>query len=253
MAWSTRELADLAGTTVNAVRHYHRLGLLAEPERRHNGYKQYGVRDLVSLLRIRRLVELGVPLAQIGDAIDAGGADREILQNLDADLAAQIDRLTRARVELADIMRDEAPADAPAGFSAVAGRLSEADSSILHIYSRVYDPAVMSDVRRMVEEDAATGTASREVDELAPDADEATRERLSAELAPIIAQYMRDYAWVSDPESHFVGSPDTDKSTVTAALVELYNPAQLDVYARASALAREVIAQESGAEETGTA
>ncbi|WP_433560110.1 MerR family DNA-binding transcriptional regulator [Pseudonocardia xinjiangensis] len=28
MAWSTRELADLAGTTVRAVRHYHDVGLL---------------------------------------------------------------------------------------------------------------------------------------------------------------------------------------------------------------------------------
>ena len=42
MAWSTRELAGLAGTTVNTIRHYHRLGLLDEPERRYNGYKQYG-------------------------------------------------------------------------------------------------------------------------------------------------------------------------------------------------------------------
>jgi hypothetical protein len=31
MAWSTRELAELAGTTLRAVRHYHEVGLLAEP------------------------------------------------------------------------------------------------------------------------------------------------------------------------------------------------------------------------------
>src|SRR5690606_14615503 len=28
MAWSTSEIADMASTTVNTVRHYHRLGLL---------------------------------------------------------------------------------------------------------------------------------------------------------------------------------------------------------------------------------
>lgn len=33
MARSTRELANLAGTTVNAVQHYHRLGLLEEPQK----------------------------------------------------------------------------------------------------------------------------------------------------------------------------------------------------------------------------
>ena len=31
MAWSTRELAELAGTTVNTIRHYHALGLLERP------------------------------------------------------------------------------------------------------------------------------------------------------------------------------------------------------------------------------
>ena len=31
MPWSTRELAELAGTTVKAVRHYHEIGLLDEP------------------------------------------------------------------------------------------------------------------------------------------------------------------------------------------------------------------------------
>jgi DNA-binding transcriptional MerR regulator len=34
MAWSTRELAELAGTTVNTIRHYHRGGPLAAPGRR---------------------------------------------------------------------------------------------------------------------------------------------------------------------------------------------------------------------------
>jgi len=65
VARSTRELAELAGTTVKSVRYYHQLGLLDEPERLGNGYKQYEVRHLVRLLQITRLTELGVPLAQI--------------------------------------------------------------------------------------------------------------------------------------------------------------------------------------------
>jgi DNA-binding transcriptional MerR regulator len=47
VAWSTRELAELTGTTVNTIRHYHRIALLDEPTRRYNGYKQCGVLDLV--------------------------------------------------------------------------------------------------------------------------------------------------------------------------------------------------------------
>ena len=51
MAWSTRQLAELAGTTVKTVRHYHEIGLLSEPERASNGYKQYRTEHLVRLLQ----------------------------------------------------------------------------------------------------------------------------------------------------------------------------------------------------------
>jgi DNA-binding transcriptional MerR regulator len=249
MAWSTRELADLAGTTVNTVRHYHRLGLLPEPERRHNGYKEYGARDLVCLLRIRRLADLGVPLSQIGDVSGGGDADHEMLRELDAELAAQIERLTKARAEIADIVRDDAPADSPAGFSAVASRLTEADSSILHVYSRVYDADTMTDMRKMVEDDLESSVVSREIDALGPEADEATRQRLSEELAPELAQNLRDFPWLSDPASQLVGRPEVGTTAIVDALVELYNPAQLDVFARASELARELIEREEAERE----
>ena len=108
MPWSTRELAELTGTTVNTIRHYHRLGLLEEPERRHNGYKQYGDRELARLLSIRRLVELGVPLARIGEAGTDGTVPPEILRQVDAGLAADIARLVRARTDIATILRNGA-------------------------------------------------------------------------------------------------------------------------------------------------
>ena len=54
------EIAALIGVTPRAVRHYHHLGLLPEPVRRSNGYREYGIRDAVLLARIRRLTELGL-------------------------------------------------------------------------------------------------------------------------------------------------------------------------------------------------
>src|SRR3712207_4129169 len=106
MAWSTREVADLAGTTVNTVRHYHRTGLLEEPGRLSNGYKQYGPRPLVRLLQIRRLRDLGVPLEQI-DAVGFTDGERrkQALLALDADLAVTSERLQRARGEIAPILQ----------------------------------------------------------------------------------------------------------------------------------------------------
>ncbi|MFI0470094.1 MerR family DNA-binding transcriptional regulator [Saccharopolyspora sp. 5N102] len=65
MAWSTRQLAELAGTTLKTVRYYHKVGLLDEPERAANGYKQSQIRHLIRLLRIRRLVGDGCPMWKV--------------------------------------------------------------------------------------------------------------------------------------------------------------------------------------------
>ncbi len=56
------ELAELVGISTRAIRHYHRVGLLAEPARRANGYREYSPRDAVELALVRRLTELGLSL-----------------------------------------------------------------------------------------------------------------------------------------------------------------------------------------------
>jgi DNA-binding transcriptional MerR regulator len=38
------QLADYAGVTIKAVRHYHKRGLLEEPARDASGYRRYSVR-----------------------------------------------------------------------------------------------------------------------------------------------------------------------------------------------------------------
>ncbi|MER5402394.1 MerR family transcriptional regulator [Streptomyces sp. NPDC002599] len=100
------EVAALVGVTPRAVRHYHHLGLLPEPLRRSNGYREYGVRDVVLLARIRRLTELGVGLDEVRDVLaDAEGHDlKEILEELDADLARQEALVRRRRTQLAALM-----------------------------------------------------------------------------------------------------------------------------------------------------
>lgn len=241
MTWSTRDLAELAGTTVNTIRHYHRLGILEEPDRRYNGYKQYGVRDLVKLLRIRRLAELGVPLARIAEVSRGGERTPEMLRQLDADLAATVERIQRARADIAVILDQNAPADAPAGFASVASKLSEPDSSIIHIYSRLYDDDAMADLRQMVEVDGGAGEVGREIDALPADADEDTRQRLAEGLAPTITQNLIDYPWLINPMQRMSRNRSKAQQAFVAAAAELYNPAQLDVFARAALLAREAL------------
>ena len=228
MAWSTRQIAELAGTTVNTVRHYHEAGLLDEPERRSNGYKQYGVPHLLRLLQIRRLRDLGVPLAQIETLGRADEDPAEALRVLDAELEATIERLQRARSELGLILRHRAPADLPPGFSSVADVLSGAHRSLLMIYAQVYDESAMSDLREILEKNPPTD-ADKEFDNLPPDADAATRRRLAEHYAPIIEQHRAAYPWLNDPASRSAKSAATLQSTMVESLRELYNPAQLEV------------------------
>lgn len=111
MAWSTREIAELAGVSLRAVRHYHEKGLLDAPERSPNGYKQYGVDHLRRLVSIKRLIGLGFPLPQIAAMGDPGDHPAEALHILDAELAATIAGLQRARVELGIVLGAIAPVD----------------------------------------------------------------------------------------------------------------------------------------------
>lgn len=235
MAWSTRELADLAGTTVNTVRHYHRLGLLEVPERGTNGYKQYRVRDLVRLLQIRRLVDLGVPLSKIDAFSETDETTPDALRQLDAELAETIERLQRARADIASILESSGPVDAPAGFEAVASRLSKPDSSIIHIYAQLYDESAIDDLREMVEAD--TGEFD-EFDVLTEDADDATRQRLAEQMAPTLVQNLVDYPWLAEPASRSKKSEQVTQDTFVRAMLELYNLAQIDVLQRAALIAR---------------
>lgn len=57
------EMAELAGVTVRTVRYYHQINLLPLPEAGH-GWRNYGLAHVARLMRVRWLVDSGVPLAQ---------------------------------------------------------------------------------------------------------------------------------------------------------------------------------------------
>ncbi|MGD6755948.1 MerR family transcriptional regulator [Streptomyces sp. BH105] len=65
------QAAAYAGVTIKTVRHYHRLGLVAEPERDTSGYRRYGSAELLRLVQARTLAAAGVPLAEVGELLDA--------------------------------------------------------------------------------------------------------------------------------------------------------------------------------------
>ncbi len=85
------QLAAYAGVTVRAVRHYHHVGLMPEPERDGSGYRSYSAADVVRLIKVRTLAEAGVPLARVQQLLEAD-------EDEFAAAVADIDRRLRAEV-----------------------------------------------------------------------------------------------------------------------------------------------------------
>ncbi|MCG8925429.1 MerR family transcriptional regulator [Lentzea sp. CC55] len=235
MAWSTSQLADLAGTTLRTIRHYHEVGLLPEPERKANGYKSYGVPHLVRVLRIKRLTGLGLSLTQIADLGDGDEHPGEALREMDAELAATIERLQRVRGEIAVILRQESPTALPPDVAAMLANvdLSPQDRSFTVVLAQLVSPEALSSYAEVLKRYARVPVLV-EFDELPADADEATRQDL-AERMRVHPQVLEMRAAFPDPASLYGASPHSEKfvaQTIVKTIAELYNKAQLDVLVR---------------------
>lgn len=204
-------LARLAGISTRTLRHYHHVGVLEEPERLSNGYRDYPPAALVTVLRIRRLVDLGFSLAQVSAILEDSTPDRDELYDcLDAELAAQIGHLTRQRQNLALLKQHGAPPDLPleiaASHDALRGSgLSDAAAAvdrdhalllaqllgtrgreyITAVYDRISQPENVRDIA------AAMGAwASLNEDTTGQDVDRLTGQLVEI-FAPILAEMTR--------------------------------------------------------------
>ncbi|MFI6865709.1 MerR family transcriptional regulator [Nocardia sp. NPDC050406] len=102
------QLAAAAGVTVRAVRHYHHVGLLPEPERDASGYRRYGAQAAVDLIRIKTLADAGVPLARIDALLHAPPAEfAAAITDIDAELRRKIDQLEENRTRIAELASGE--------------------------------------------------------------------------------------------------------------------------------------------------
>jgi DNA-binding transcriptional MerR regulator len=83
------DAAVFAGTTPRAIRHYHQIGLLPEPERGADGRRRYGYDDMIHLLWIRKMAEAGISLDDMRTAFEDTGDIEKVLGRLEETLAAQ--------------------------------------------------------------------------------------------------------------------------------------------------------------------
>lgn len=158
------EIAQLAGVTVRALRHYHAIGLLPEPPRSENGYRDYGADEFVRLLRIKRLSSLGFSLSSIADALDemdanladaAGPRADEALDELDRELELQIERLQEQRRTIALLKQEQLDPDLPVRFAQAIRtliddtRLNEGERQALLITGHLYTENDFDELERV--------------------------------------------------------------------------------------------------------
>ncbi|TXS52710.1 MerR family transcriptional regulator [Streptomyces sp. t39] len=253
------EIAALVGVSTRAVRHYHHLGLLPEPVRLANGYRDYTTRDAVLLARIRRLTELGVGLDEVRDVLaeDAGRDLAEVLEELDADLGRQEARIRTRRERLADLLEraraGRLPAEGPVSpwvadlFAAMAETsaalpgpepaMAAVDREMLALLDTVVPEeereAIMSTVTHLARMPGGMERAYelyRRMDELAgTPADDPRVE----ELARVLSDSLPDELAVR------IGEPDAAEEARLDGFLSDLSPAQSAVVRRALHLLRE--------------
>ena len=207
----SNEVAKLAGVTVRTLRHYHQLGLLSEPPRQANGYRDYSPADVARVLRIKRLAGLGFPLSRIGDVLDEMDAEgnatsASALDELDRELALEIEHLQEQRRTIAELRAEHLDPDLPVRFARILRMLSgvdtladarAADRTALIVAGHLYDDEALGELERVVERISSENLVEameelgRRLDALTPDAPERERAALAedslAALAPVIA------------------------------------------------------------------
>ncbi len=236
MAWSPRELGELADTSRRTVRHYHDVGLLPEPDRRSNGYGQYGVSHLVRLLRIRRLVGLGLSLPEVAAIGSADEHPAAALRALDGRLASAVDELQKTRHELHAMLERASPTDLPLDATAQAAALPPADRAFLVVLSRVMEPLALEAYLELLPlyRDCPAVLA---FDTLPDDGAERTRASIARSIA---AHLMGLSGYRHDLIERIAGDARSgsasSRRTIRLAVTDLYAPAQRQVLARAAQL-----------------
>lgn len=122
----SNEIATIAGVSVRTLRHYHQIGLLQEPARQPNGYRNYDVQHLIRLLRIGQLANLGMRLSDIPAVLNRDGEiETSTLDGLDMALTEQIAVLERQRQTVASLRERRAMLDIPQEMTAALTALED--------------------------------------------------------------------------------------------------------------------------------
>lgn len=147
------DAAAFAGCTPRAIRHYHGIGLLPEPERGGDDRRRYGYEDMIRLLWIRRMADAGIALEDMRDAFAEDPADAQdgdgietLLARVEDSLAAQETELRRQRTAVQRMRVEGSRAGLLSEFvterlkGLPEGSLRRADLDTLLVTERIFGP-----------------------------------------------------------------------------------------------------------------
>ncbi|MFD2797413.1 MerR family transcriptional regulator [Promicromonospora vindobonensis] len=154
------DAAAFVGTTPRAIRHYHEIGLLPEPERGGDDRRRYGYEDMIRLLWIRKMADAGIALddirAAFADTASAGaGGDgdgdgdhdiADILERVEETLGAQEAELRRQRTAVQRMRTEGSRMGLLSDFvtsrlkSLPEGSLRQADLDNMLVIERIFGP-----------------------------------------------------------------------------------------------------------------
>ncbi|MEV4220216.1 MerR family transcriptional regulator [Nonomuraea sp. NPDC049725] len=128
--------ASHAGVTVRTLHHWDAIGLVSPSGRTSGGYRLYSAADIARIHRVLIYRELGLPLEDIGELLDAPSADMTVpLKQQRAQLLDRISRL-RTMVDAVDRMIE----------AANAGILLSAEEQVA-IFGRRWEPSWIAGAR----------------------------------------------------------------------------------------------------------
>src|SRR5690606_8793701 len=135
--------------------------------------------------------------------------------------------------EIAQLRRTPTDTDLPFEISVAAkgAELSDADRSLYAVITQVAGDQGRDHWSALLQ-GAARTPAADELDALPPDADEETRSRLAEKMAPHTADLLTKHPMPADARPRSIREQSTFARAVIEAMMDLYNPAQLDVIAR---------------------
>lgn len=112
------KLARQSGVTIETIRHYQRIGLLAEPEKPLSGYRHYPVEAVSTLRFIKRAQQAGFTLKEVAVLLSLDGKQCAEVRQLAEQKCRQIDRqinalmtLKQALAKLVDTCRQDGSAE----------------------------------------------------------------------------------------------------------------------------------------------